>query len=315
MTVTVYLPLLASVLIGACAPAVARRLRPATATRLLTAGAVLAAVTSLSSLALLTVAFVGRVPFVASTAHLSSTFLDHHDPVAEAAGWASIAAVLVLAPFGVRSGRGLWRETTRTYRLAVAFADQPASMSVIADPRPQAFAVPSVPPLPGRPAIPSRIITTDSLLRTLGPEQRRAMLAHEQAHLDHRHHLYLLLTGLAAVANPLLGQLPDAVIEATERWADEDAAAAVGDRTVVAAALGRAALSGLRVPRTVPAMAQANVGQRVKALLAPPPPRRRLLTAAVALALLGTAYAALNSAHESDQLFDAARQAWRVTHS
>ena len=61
------------------------------------------------------------------------------------------------------------------------------------------------------------------------------MFAHEQAHLRRRHHLYLLLTNIAAVANPLLWRLPDAVTEATERWADEDAAVEVGDREVLGA--------------------------------------------------------------------------------
>ncbi len=189
---------------------------------------------------------------------------------------------------------------------------RPTSIAVIQDPRPQAFAVPSIPPLLGHAAIPTRIIATDSLLRTLDAAQRRAMFAHEQAHLTRRHHLYLLLANLAAVVNPLLFRLPDAVTEATERWADEDAAKAVGDRRVLAQALGRAALSSL--PRTVPAMAQAHVGERVRALMAPPPPRRRMLTGVVGFALVLTATAALESVHETEQFFDAARSAWHATH-
>ena len=314
MNVSVYLPLIATVLLAAFGPRLARRLPPMIATGLLTAGAALAAATSTASLALLAVRFVAQVPLIASTGHWSRDVLADGDPADGLAGMVAIVAILVLLPFAIRAGRRLWRETARTHELILAFADQPATMTVVVDPRPQAFAVPGLVRRPGRAAIPSRVVVTDSLLRTLDPTQRRAMLAHEQSHLARRHHLYLLLTGVAAVVNPLLGRLPEAVAEATERWADEDAAAAVGNRTIVATALGHAALSGLTAPLTLPAMAQAHVGVRVRALMAPPPPRRHLLTAAVAAAFAMTAFAALESVHDTDQLFDAAQAAWHATH-
>jgi Zn-dependent protease with chaperone function len=311
MTIDVYLPLAAALALSVVAPALARRLPPAIATHLLTAAALIAAATSISSLTLLAATAMVRIPRVAAEGRLSTAVLTR-DPVSTAAGVAAAAVLLVLIPFSIRAALRLWHESVRTYRLAQAFSGHPASIAVVPDPRPQAFAVPAIPSLLGHAAIPTRIIATDSLLRTLDPAQRRAMFAHEQAHLTRRHHWYLLLTNLAAVVNPLLFRLPDAVTEATERWADEDAARAVGDRRVLAQALGRAALSNL--PRTVPAMAQAHVGERVRALMAPPPPRRRLLTALIGVALLATAAAALDSVHETEQFFDAARAAWHATH-
>ncbi|MEY9890611.1 hypothetical protein ABIA35_000591 [Catenulispora sp. MAP12-49] len=311
MNVNVYLPLLAALALGAAGPALGRRLPPAVATVLLTAAALVSALTSVASLALLTSVALLRIPEFAAEGRLSDAVLVH-GPVSPLAGAAAGAALLALVPFAVRGAIRLWRESARTYRLAKAFSAHPASIAVIEDPRAQAFAVPGIPSLPGHAAIPTRIVATDSLLRTLDEDQRRAMFAHEQAHLCRRHHLYLLLTNLAAVANPLLWRLPDAVTEATERWADEDAAIAVGDREILARALGRAALSNL--PRTVPAMAQAHVGKRVRALMAPPPPRRRVLAVLVGIAIAATVCASVDSARETDQFFDAAHTAWHVAH-
>ena len=311
MSVNVYLPLLAALVLGIAGPALGRRLPPAVATVLLTAAALVTSLTALASLALLTGIVVVRVPEIAAEGRLSDAVLVH-GPVSPLAGMVAGLALLALIPFAIRSGIRLWHESARTYRLAKAFSAHPASIAVIQDPRAQAFAVPGIPSLPGHAAIPTRIVATDSLLRTLDEDQRRAMFAHEQAHLRRRHHLYLLLTNLAAVLNPLLWRLPEAVTEATERWADEDAAAAVGDREVLARALGRAALSNL--PRTVPAMAQAHVGKRVRALMAPPPPRRRVLAVFMGIAIAATVWASIDSARETEDFFDTARHAWHAAH-
>ncbi|GAA1958720.1 M56 family metallopeptidase [Catenulispora subtropica] len=314
MTVNLYLPLLAALVLGSAGPSLGRRLPPAVATVLLTAAALATASTSLVSLALLAVLALLRVPRVAAEGRLSDAVLNH-GPTSPLTGAVAGLALLVLLPFAARAGVRLWRESARTYRLAKAFSAHPASIAIIHDPRAQAFAVPGIPSLPGHAAIPTRIVATDALLRTLDDAQRRAMFAHEQAHLRRRHHLYLLLTNVAAVANPLLWRLPDAVTEATERWADEDAAAAVGDREVLARALGRAALSNLPgPPRTVPAMAQAHVGARVRALMAPPPPRRRVLAVVVGVAIAATVWASIDSARETEDFFDTARAAWHVAH-
>ena len=64
------------------------------------------------------------------------------------------------------------------------------------------------------------------MLRSLDGAQRRALLAHERSHPRHRHHLHHTACQFAAAVNPLLRRLPAAVELATERWADEDAAAA-----------------------------------------------------------------------------------------
>ncbi|NUP50204.1 MAG: M48 family metalloprotease [Catenulispora sp.] len=311
MTVNVYLPVAAALLLGAAGPALGRRLPPAVATVLLTAAALATATTSLASLALLASYAVLRVPGIAAVGRLSDAVLVH-GPINPMIGTVAGLALLALLPFALRAGIRLYHEAAGTYRLAKTFSAHPAAIAVIHDTRAQAFAVPGIPPLPGHAAIPTRIVATDALLRTLDGAQRRAMFAHEQAHLRRHHHLFLLLTHVAAVVNPLLWRLPDAVTAATERWADEDAAAAVGDREVLARALGRAALTNL--PPTVPAMAQAHVGARVRALMAPPPPRRRALAAVIGLAIAATVWSSIDSARETDHFFDTARAAWHLAH-
>jgi Zn-dependent protease with chaperone function len=72
-----------------------------------------------------------------------------------------------------------------------------------------------------------RIVVTTGLLHNLEPAERRAVLAHEAAHLRGHHQIYVQLTELAAAANPLLRPVARAVRYGVERWADEPAPALV----------------------------------------------------------------------------------------
>ena len=123
--------------------------------------------------------------------------------------------------------------------------------------------------VPGRPG---HIVVSKGTLDCLDVDERRAMFAHERAHLDHHHHhhRYVHLARLAAAAVPIVRPLVQQVRFATERWADEVAAAEVGDRHVVTSAIARAALArhdGVRPP----AVALSGEGDvaRVEALLQP----------------------------------------------
>jgi hypothetical protein len=84
---------------------------------------------------------------------------------------------------------------------------------------------------------------TAGMREALDHAGRAALLAPERAHLAGFHHLYTSAARLAAAANPLLRPAARAVEYTVERWADEEAAAAVGDRRLVAHAIGRAALA------------------------------------------------------------------------
>lgn len=113
-----------------------------------------------------------------------------------------------------------------------------------------------------------RVVLSRGLLAVLDPREQQAVLAHEQCHLDRRHHRFLRAVGLAGAVVPMLSRLAANVRFATEREADEAAAAAVGDRITVARAIAAAA-TGARVGGPAMAMADHAVTQRVEELLRP----------------------------------------------
>ncbi|WP_030935576.1 M56 family metallopeptidase [Streptomyces sp. NRRL S-646] len=174
-------------------------------------------------------------------------------------------------------------------------------LAVLDDASPAAFALPGAP---------GRIVVSHGRLRCLGDRLREALLAHERAHLGGRHHLFQTLWRLTAAVSPLLRPLADTGGFILERWADEEAAAQVGDRRTVARSVGRAALaSAAHPPRTGMQIAAGGaVPQRVRALLAPPPPRRALpfLGGALLPAVCCTSLA--NAASDSEDMIESAQR-------
>lgn len=126
------------------------------------------------------------------------------------------------------------------------------------------------------------------MLRSLEPDERRALLAHERAHLRFRHHRFVRLTRLAAAAFPMLMPLDCRVRYATERWADEEAVREVGDRGVVARAVAGAAIAQTGQASAALGIADSHVVRRVESLLAELPPTSRF----VELGALGAVIAA-----------------------
>jgi hypothetical protein len=122
---------------------------------------------------------------------------------------------------------------------------------------------------------------------------------------------------LAAALCPLLRPARDAVDYATERWADEIAAAETADRSVVATTLARTSVlisaSPARRPSLALGIASGAVVRRVQALLMPPPRQRPVLVllmlAVVVLALL----AGLDVRNDTEHLLEAAFNAWTAT--
>ena len=82
---------------------------------------------------------------------------------------------------------------------------------------------------------------TTGMLRLLDGPQRRAVLAHERAHLHSRHGLMRAAVQLDAALNPLLCTTREVVNFLTERAADESAADEAG-RSALAQALSKVAL-------------------------------------------------------------------------
>jgi Zn-dependent protease with chaperone function len=155
--------------------------------------------------------------------------------------------------------------------------------------------------LPGRAG---QIVISTAMVELLDPDEQRVVIAHERAHARHRHDRYLLTAELAAAALPPLRAITRRVNFSIERWADEVAARACGDRELVAVTLGKVALH--TNPATVAGFNGLGVAARMGALLAPPiqTPRRAHL-AAMWSSLAVTAAFSLYQLHHIEQLVTA----------
>lgn len=267
MRLTVYLLLLVPLVCALLAPRVAARLAPAAAARTLVLLTAAAATSTVWGLGVLAVAGLSRTAEVQAFARTNPRLLLDADPVRP---WVGAVAGALLLLGAVRVTR-LLRHRQRATRAQQGLRALPAAGDLlIADQNlPEAFA------LPGRPA---RVLITTGLLQLLSLDERRVVLAHERAHLQHRHHLLTALAQVATALNPTLRSTAAHLDYHLERWADEDAAAAVASRSVAARSLARAALARLDprdlTPSVLLGFLGAQVPARVGALIAPAPVTR-----------------------------------------
>ncbi|WP_149549425.1 M56 family metallopeptidase [Streptomyces marokkonensis] len=293
MGVFVFLPLVLPLTAWPIARLAEQHLHPRTATRLLTAVAATMAVCSTVCLGLVMVVGTAQLPGNPLPDGWSDPEVREAVPYDEVAGKAAIPALCAVL---MACGRTFWRHARvrrRAHRALAGLRD--AEVAVLPDDVPYAYALPG-----GRR---DRVVVTTALLDCLEPAERRALFAHERAHLAGRHHRFLLAVQLAARANPFLRPLRTAVAYTAERWADEDAARAVGSRRTVAYAIGRAALASRGTPVVTLAgfAATGPVPRRVAALLGPAPAVRRWpsVFTSVGLATWGAAVGAAVSAMSS----------------
>ncbi|WP_298795865.1 M48 family metalloprotease [uncultured Pseudonocardia sp.] len=269
MIISVYLPMLVSLLLAAAGPALSR-LGPARAGAALVVAAATAAAASTWALVLLAAASLPSIPLVSErVAARGGRFLD---PVPDVVAVSAVIALTIGIGrvIAVVHRRGVVTRSLRELCATCGAGGQELVVAAVA--RPEAFAV------PGRWGRPGQILVTRGMLRALDAAQRRALLAHERAHLRCRHHHQRAVVEIAAALNPLLIPARDAVAYLVERVADEHAATAIGDRRVTADALATAALTGYPGPRSpgVLAYSRYGVARRVAALHAPALPERRL---------------------------------------
>jgi Zn-dependent protease with chaperone function len=304
MGVFVFLPLVLPLTAWPIARLAEQHLHPRTATVLLSVAAGVLAVCSTLCLALLMVVGTAQLPGNPLPDGWSDAEVREAVPYDEVAGRAAIPALLAVL---AACARTLWtRRRVRRRAVRALAGARGSAVAVLPDGEPYAYALPAGSGRAGR------IVVSTGMLSCLERGERRALFAHERAHLAGRHHRFLLTVRLAARANPFLRPLRTAVSYTAERWADEDAAAAVGSRRAVARAVGRAAL----VSRGAgPAAAWAHfaaagpVPRRVAALLGPAPAARSwpplFTTAGLAawMAAAGTTVSALSSANSAVTLF------------
>jgi beta-lactamase regulating signal transducer with metallopeptidase domain len=190
------------------------------------------------------------------------TALTGHRPVSNVVGLASALATVVLV---VRAVRTAWRinvERRRVRSNMIALNNSSESIAL------------AVPGSHGG------VVLSRGLRSRLTRQEIQVVIAHEQAHLRHRHHRHLATSAVCASALPVLHRLNENLRYAVERWADEDVAASIGSRRFVAHTIARAALQEAS-PSTIPALTEVGVAARVEALLSDVPAHSGLVGAAI----------------------------------
>jgi Zn-dependent protease with chaperone function len=266
----VYLPLLLPVLVSLVARRSADRMPPASAVRGLVVAAVTTAGLSTWSLLLLALTLFDDVPPWSALGARPGLHLPK--PVPDAIG---VLALTAAGWAAVRLRRELRHRADTVRRLRAAGTARDGL--VVAD-----WASPLAVAVPGRPG---HVLVTSGMLRVLCPQERRAVLAHERAHLAHHHHRAVCAVAAAAAVNPLLIPVRATVTYLVERWADEEAASVVDDRGLVARAVARAALATAGEPFTAALGVHGGViVRRVGALRRPPARGGGVVLLAAALA-------------------------------
>jgi len=245
------------------------RLAPVTALWVVTCCTLVLACCSLTALGAFVLTGLLKFPLFAALGKLVHPLHTASDlfvvPVAAFSVGALAVCLWAVARTVTRQARAFHAATTAAGRRSTA-----GDLCVIDSPRPDAYA------LPGRP---HRIVVTTGMLRSLGPDEREALFAHERAHNAGGHHYFLAVAELTALCHPGLRPVGEVIRFAVERAADEAAAAVVGDRRLTARAIGRAALAAKAAhterPSFAPAATTGPVPRRVAALLAAPRPAHR----------------------------------------
>ncbi|HWG65095.1 MAG TPA: M48 family metalloprotease [Streptosporangiaceae bacterium] len=307
-----YLPLVIPAIAGMAARPLASLLEPRQATWLLTVATVALAGCSTAALVLLAAYAAAKAPFLAHAGGYSRPIMVRGDPVSAVAG---ALAALALASAAVAVGvmfHNRARALAESYRRAAGLhADD--GIVVVPGEAIEAYALPGWP---------GRIVVSGRLLDRLDTRRRDALIAHEQAHLAARHHLFTTVTRLAAAANPLLLPVARSVEYTVERWADERAAIVTGDRRLVAETIGQVALLATNRRRPTLGISLGIIGarsqrvslawagpvpRRVAALLTTPPRQRIILLAACAAIVLVAGVAALEAARDLHALLELAQ--------
>ncbi|SCG68430.1 M56 family metallopeptidase [Micromonospora inositola] len=297
MIIALGLVLTSAVAYACCGPWLSRTLRPALAVRLLAPTGLLVTAALWFAAAVAAATWIGQDAEIAAVGAWSAQALRSQAPVP----WpVSATALLALAAAAARTAIFLLH---RTRAMRAAHRDcgrlgEPGSLVVLDTDTPDAFTTPEAT---------GRIVVTRGMLHALAPDERAALLAHEGSHLSHRHAWWITAVDLAATANPSLAPTARTLRNAVERWADEDAAARLGDRRLVARALARAALARRRHPGDLlPAATGGDVPDRVRALLDPPTPRRGPAVAVLALVLAALTLGAATVQHQGERVFERA---------
>jgi hypothetical protein len=285
MAASIVMPLVVALVIVAFATSAHRRLPPRLATRFVTIALVLIAVAAIPTALVVAVAFLAHAPVVGVGFEWCAQVIGLHGSVP---AWIGLPTVALIALGAIRATRLLCQH--RQLRLHDAHPIRIAQSH-----KPYAVT------LPGRAG---QIVMSTAMVDLLDEAEQRIVIAHERAHARYRHDRYLLVAELVAAAVPPLRTLTKRVTYSIERWADEAAAAACGNRQLVAITLGKVALQ--TSPPTVAGFTGLGVASRMSALLeAPVPTPHRGLVVGLWSSLAVTAGLSLYQLHHLELLLTA----------
>ena len=314
-------PFLAAALLSLSARPLARRLPPHRTVVLLTGSAIVVSLATGLVLYALAAPGLAEFPPLAAAGHWSvrDLRLDWPLPAATSVGLAILATTLLAC--GTTTLLMAVRALIRTVHAVRVVAGAPivartaagrtdarrAPLHVVDDDVPSAYAVG---------ARRGRIVVTTAMLDALSAAEQRVLVAHEEAHLRHRHNLVVIAVRMAAAANPMLRPVVPVVTQSVERAADEAAATVVGDRVLAARSVARAAVvrrSQLQATGRLAATG-GDVPNRVRSLLAPPQRGQGVLCAAVAAVALAAGYTSILTADCAQDQLESAQTVYAAAH-
>ncbi len=302
------LPLLISAILYVVGPRLGRVLPGRWAAILLTNLALAAALSTGLMLSIVGLLVAAENPTVSAAEHWSAPVLNAAYPVPLDMGVAGAVVVAALLTASCVCAVRLVRQLAQSATACRHLGPATGGLVVVDDTRPAAYALPG---------LSGRIVVTTAMLRALPADERRALFAHEEAHLRKHHYLYVQLSELAAAANPLLRPTAEAVRVAVERWADDAAVEQTGNPNLVARTLARAGLAragtGMPCHHGALAVADTEVQQRIASLLTPRTGRRKSAAALLVAMTVSCALSAGVTATGVHGIFEVAQATYAQT--
>lgn len=242
-------PLAASAVLATSVTALHRRLPPKRAAQILAVTLLVVLGAAVPTVLILSLGYLTHVPLLGSGLAWCAEAFGVHEQVSPWIGLPATAAAL-MGTVGAAKVLGSQRRLAQHHT---------GPVEVVTHDRPFAFT------FPGRAG---HVVVSSGLIEYLDNDELSVVLAHEQAHGRHRHDRYLVIAKLGAAVVPMLRPLSSRLEFSLERWADESAALACGNRNFVARTLGKVAL-GTPSPAMNMNFAGLGVPARMTALLAP----------------------------------------------
>jgi Zn-dependent protease with chaperone function len=280
-----------------------RRLRPAWSAWGLLSGLAVIAGATLCGVAVLAWPAFARVPAIARIGGWSSRYVDRATRIPLGV---NLVAVVVGVVIVIRVVKVILVQASRVREARAALEalslSSESAVVEIADAEPYAHAVTA-----WRPRA-QRVVVSSGMVAALGPVGLDPVLAHEQSHVRHHHSLFGLASVLSVSINPLLRWAARDLDYELERWADEDAAAAIG-RPEVVEALRRAARARLdhrpTSERSAIGFSGHGVAARLEALLDEPAHARWMAFAGYGVIFIVVAAAVTRALERSEDLLEA----------